>query len=76
MLLEKSDTMSWKDILKNQKFGTTEYWGPPGKIQEFDSESSAKYRMKKLNSELQGNEPEWEFCNLFRKPMLKRVWPQ
>ena len=32
--------------------------------------------MKQLNSELQGNEPKWEFYNTFNKPMLKRVWPE
>ena len=44
------------------------------KVVEFDSESKAMYRRKKLNADLGPNEPQWEMTTIFGKPMLRRRW--
>lgn len=64
--------MTWKEELKK---GETEWYSDlNGKVIQFDSISKAKYRMNKLNGEIQGNEPMWELYTTMRKPMLKRRW--
>jgi hypothetical protein len=69
--------MHWKDIIKSQMSGNTEWWGiGEDKVKQFDTVDKARYRMKILNAKLPDNEPKWEIYKTFGKPMLKRVWPE
>ena len=63
--------MTWFETINKEEM---EWYSKLGKVVEFDSESKAMYRRKKLNADLGPNEPQWEMTTIFGKPMLRRRW--